>query len=94
MRHSASFERFCVKIGLLVEPGRDPEKKKSHNMYMSPPPGGATADPIRAKLGSVGGPLEVITSTHFKLSRLRAGGGVRCVVLDLSITSTDDVNMA
>ena len=73
---------------------RDEEKKKSHDQYMSPPPGGATADPIRAKLGSVGGPLEVITSTHFKLSRLRAGGGARCVGLDLSITSTDDVNMA
>ena len=87
--------RFTGLAGARDEEKKERKKrKKSHDQYMSPPPGGATADPIRAKLGSVGGPLEVITSTHFKLSRLRAGGGVRCVVLDLSITSTDDVNMA
>ena len=64
-----------MKIDLRVWPGRELEKqkkKKSHYVYMSPPPGGATADQIRTKLGSVGGPLDVITHTCFELNRLRA----------------------
>ena len=60
-----------MKIDLRVWPGRELEReKKSHKK--SPPPGGATADQILTKVGSVGGPLDAITHTCFELNRLRA----------------------
>ena len=75
-----------MKIGPSVWPGRSPEKKKKKKKKkklrkadMSPPRGGATADPIRTILGSVGGLGDVITHTMFEVDRLTgvemAGGG-------------------
>ena len=60
---------------------------------MSPPPGGATADQIRTKLGSVGGPLDVITHTCFELNRLRAVSVAWGSVSHASTTSTIAINI-
>ena len=74
MRHFASFERSRAKIGPRE---KIKNKKKSQDPYISPSPGAATARQIRAKLGSFGGPLEVITHTHFEIDRVRAVRVVR-----------------
>ena len=77
--HSESFECLCVKFGLWVWPGRDPEKSHKTGIFrqISPCHGVATGYSNGTKFDSLIWPYDLITRANFNLGRLRTG----CVAL-------------